>query len=213
MPHREPRPLRLGLTGGIGSGKSTVGHMLRGAGCRADRRGPDCARGHGAARGRDAGDPRGVWQRFCRWRNRRAGPRTHARPRLQPAAGSGPSWRPSCTRWSRAQRPSRPSKRMAEDTAWSSLTSRCWWSRAAGRARLDAVLVVDCSAETQIARVHAPQRSGTRTWFRPSSRRRPAAARAGRRPTPSLPTTWTARWRTARPRCARRPHCSGYDAG
>lgn len=152
MPHREPRPLRLGLTGGIGSGKSTVGHMWVALGAAlidADQIAREVTGPQGAAMeairaafGSDFVD--GETGALDRARMRAlAFSRPEARAQLEAIV------HPLVTLHStlKAQQAMEDGHRLVVFDIPLLVESGRW----AGR--LDAVVVVDCSAETQIARV------------------------------------------------------------
>lgn len=145
------RPIRLGLTGGIGSGKSTVGNMLAAMGAvliDADQISKDATGPHGAAMdairakfGDDYVDASGALDR----------------PRMRELAFSEPDARaqleaiihPLVARQTRlrTQEAVRAGARMiVHDIPLLAESGR--WTR-----QLDAVLVVDCSTDTQLERV------------------------------------------------------------
>lgn len=150
------RPVRLGLTGGIGSGKSTVGSMLLAQGAAlidADQIAREVTGPHGAAIeairaafGDSYVDASGALDR-ARMRELAFG-RPEARAQLEAIV------HPLVTQQSQLnaqQAEDQGSPLIVFDIPLLAESGR--WAR-----RLDAVMVVDCSTETQIARVM--QRSG-----------------------------------------------------
>lgn len=156
MPHRERRPLRLGLTGGIGSGKSTVGQMWVAQGAAlidADQIAREVTGPQGAAMpaiaaafGGDFVDATGALDR-SRMRAL-AFSRPQARAQLEAIV------HPLVTLHSNLK------AQQAADDGRTVIVFDIPLLAESGRwaGRLDAVVVVDCSAQTQIARVM--QRSG-----------------------------------------------------
>ena len=172
----DARRLRIGLTGGIGSGKSTVAAAAGRARRAAHRHRRDRARGSplpGGAAIAAAG----------------------ARPSAPTSSTPTARWTASaCARWSSPTRSAKrrleahpasadrrrgraPGRRRRRRRRWCS-TCRCWSSRGRWRARVDRVLVVDCSEATQIERVHAALGLDARGGARASSRSRRRAPRA-----------------------------------
>lgn len=153
----ETRPVRLGLTGGIGSGKSTVGQMWVALGAvlvDADQIAREVTGPHGAALdairatfGDDFVDPQTAALDRARMRAL-AFSRPDARAQLEAIV------HPLVTLHSqrKAQEAAMAGHRLVVHDIPLLVESGRW------AARLDAVVVVDCSAETQIARVM--QRSG-----------------------------------------------------
>lgn len=156
MPHRERRPLRLGLTGGIGSGKSTVGQVWVAQGAAlidADQIAREVTGSQGAAMpaiaaafGGDFVDATGALDR-SRMRAL-AFSRPQARTQLEAIV------HPLVTLHSNLK------AQQAADDGRTVIVFDIPLLAESGRwaGRLDAVVVVDCSAQTQIARVM--QRSG-----------------------------------------------------
>lgn len=157
MEHAEPRPLRLGLTGGIGSGKSTVGLMWVALGAAlidADQIAREVTGPKGAA----------IDAIRAAFGNDFVDLQTGAldRARMRALVFSRPEARaqleaivhPLVTLHSslRAQEAIKNGHRLVVYDIPLLVESGRW------AARLDAVVVVDCSAETQISRVM--QRSG-----------------------------------------------------
>ncbi|EER61347.1 dephospho-CoA kinase [Acidovorax delafieldii 2AN] len=148
-----PRPMRLGLTGGIGSGKSTLGQMLRVCGAAlvdadAIARSVTAPGGAATAEIRAAFGPGAI--------DASGG---MDRTRMRELAFTDPQAR---TRLEAIVHPwvNRLSDQLARDAVAAGqavivfdvplLVESGRWAR-----KLDAVLVVDCSAETQIERVMA----------------------------------------------------------
>lgn len=148
-----PRPMRLGLTGGIGSGKSTLGQMLRVCGAAlvdadAIARSVTAPGGAATAEIRAAFGPGAI--------DANGG---MDRTRMRELAFTDPQTR---TRLEAIVHPwvNRLSDQLARDAVAAGqavivfdvplLVESGRWAR-----KLDAVLVVDCSAETQIERVMA----------------------------------------------------------
>lgn len=152
MPHRNHRPVRLGLTGGIGSGKSTVGHFWQAQGAAlidADQIARDVTGPQGAAMpaiaaafGSDFVD---------------AGTGALDRTRMRALAFTRPEARaqlegivhPLVTLHSNLM------AQQAADAGSPLIVFDIPLLAESGRwaGRLDAVVVVDCAAETQVARV------------------------------------------------------------
>lgn len=157
MPHRQHHPLRIGLTGGIGSGKSTVGGMWLEQGAAlidADQIAREVTGPQGAAMpaieaafGRDFVDAATGALDRARMRAL-AFSRPEARSQLEAIV------HPLVTLHSNLQ------AQQAIDDGRQLVVFDIPLLTESGRwaARLDAVVVVDCSTETQIARVM--QRSG-----------------------------------------------------
>lgn len=157
MGRAEQRPLRIGLTGGIGSGKSTVGHMWVALGAAlidADQIAREVTGPNGAAIeairatfGDDFVDPETAALDRTRMRAL-VFSRPEARAQLEAIV------HPLVTLHSqlRARDAAMAGHRLVVHDIPLLVESGRW------AARLDAVVVVDCSAETQIARVM--QRSG-----------------------------------------------------
>lgn len=147
-----PRPLRLGLTGGIGSGKSTVGMMWVALGAvliDADQIAREVTGSHGAAIdairtafGDDFIDPHTLALDRTRMRAL-VFTRPEARTQLEAIV------HPLVTLHSqqKAEEAARQGHRVVVHDIPLLVESGRW------AARLDAVVVVDCSPETQIARV------------------------------------------------------------
>ena len=201
----------IGLTGGIGSGKSTVAALLVALRRLPRRHRRHRARADAARRRRDAGAGHGLRRRRIVDRRRRARPRPDAPARLrrrrrQGAARSHPA--PADRRRGAAARPRAAGARpvvfdvplLAESSHW--------------RARVDRVLVVDCDEATQVARVAAAPgldrgRRAPRHRAAGAARRAPRHRRRGdlqRRPvarrscTPNCATLWALWWPAARSR-------------
>lgn len=150
------KPLRLGLTGGIGSGKSTVGHMLVSLGAAlidADKIARTVTGPHGAAMqaiqatfGSEYVDATGALDR-ARMRQlafSRADARAQLEAIVHPLVGLDADLQAR-------QAADRGCRLVVFDIPLLAESGR--WAR-----RLDTVLVVDCSSQTQIERV--VQRSG-----------------------------------------------------
>ena len=163
----------VGLTGGIGSGKSTVGSMVQAAGGAADRRRPAGARG-GGSRARPAlaeiarRVARGHRRRRHRWTARRLGAQVFTDPAARRRAGGHhPPAHPAIACASRWRRWPRQGHRLVFYEA--SLLVE------AGRAsEFDALVVVTASEEQQLARTMARDGIQPRAGAGPPAR--PAAA-------------------------------------
>ncbi len=156
MTHARHRPLRLGVTGGIGSGKSTFAAMLQACGAAlvdADQLARSVTESGGAAIdairtqfGKDFIDAHGAMDR-ARMRAL-AFSQPHAREQLQaiihPLVGQAIA---------QAQQHAQDAGHRVVVLDIPLLTESARWPR-----QLDAVLVVDCSEHTQIERVRS--RSG-----------------------------------------------------
>ena len=171
------RPLVVGLTGGIGSGKSAVANLFAELG--ADVIDTDVIAHALTARRRrgDARHPQALRRRVRR-RRRQPGSRPHAQARLRATRTRARCSKRSCTRMIRSRDRRRDRRIDRPATRWSSC--RCWSNRQATWTASTASLVVDCTPETQIARVM--QRSGLAReevrahHGRPGDPRRTAAA-------------------------------------
>ena len=162
----------IGLTGGIGSGKSTV---ARAAGRRTARALVDTdaiARALTAPGGAAMPALAARIRRRSHRRRRRARPRPHARAGLRRPGGQGAARsHPASADRRRGAAPGRSRRRRAPLVFdMPLLVESGHW-----RARVDRVLVVDCSEDTQVARVIA--RSGW-TRSRGAQRHRAAGRRA-----------------------------------
>ena len=154
--------LRIALTGGIASGKSTVAQLFAGAGRNAHRHRPDRARsGHARipcpAANRRALRHAACWRRTARW-IARAAP-----ARVRRCRRRAPTWKPSCIRPS--AHGSRSSARALADPTSSSpcrcwprpgrsaTTIACWWWTANRQLQLRRLMVRDGLAEADARRM------------------------------------------------------------
>jgi dephospho-CoA kinase len=175
----EAWPMRIGLTGGIGSGKSTVLADAAGAGRRRRRRRCHLARHHGAG---GAAIP-AIAAQF--------GPDFITadgaldRDRMRERAYADPEARrelePSSIRWWAQEIARQADAALAAGARCIVFDIPLLVESGRWRAQVDRVLVVDCEPETQVARVHA--RSGLRRSPGARHHRGAGAARAapGRR--------------------------------